>query len=101
MNMKDWVKGLCPEIADWQADIIAEQYDNDMAELREKVVMYETLLHKIQLHAQVTMNSEAVHDLIGNICNWSYAHRCGNGEHSDEEQDALVRSAFLKLLDRK
>ncbi len=75
-----------------------ERYEGELAELREKVVMYETLLHKIQLHAAVTMNSKAVGDLIGNICNWSYAHRCGNGEHSDEEQAAIVRSAFEKLL---
>lgn len=25
--MKDWIKELCPEIAEWQADQIAEQAD--------------------------------------------------------------------------
>lgn len=75
-----------------------ERREGELAELREKVIMYEKLLHKIQLHASVTMNSKAVGDLIGNICNWSYAHRCGNGMNSDEEQAAIVRSAFEQLL---
>jgi hypothetical protein len=107
-HWEEWIKELCPELADWQVSIIAEavggaitEEHQIIAKLHEKVVMYETLLHKIHLYAAVTMNEEAVRDLIGNICNWSYAHRCGNGMHSYEEQQAIVRSAFEKLLDRR
>lgn len=78
-----------------QADMINEELDV----LRKKVEVYETLLHKIQMHADVTMNVNKMRQLIRNICNWSYAHRCGNGEHSEEEQAEIVQRAFDKLLE--
>jgi len=75
-----------------------EHYAGELVELREKVQMYEQLLHKIQCNAEVIMDHEVVGDLITNICRWSYAHRCGNGENSEQEQDDIVRCAFDKLL---
>lgn len=75
-----------------------ERYAGELAELREKVQVYEQLLHKIQMNAEVVMDHEVVGDLITNICRWSYAHRCGNGENSEQEQDAIIRSAFDRLL---
>ena len=33
--MKDWIKELCPELADWQAELIAEQAQKDVAAERE------------------------------------------------------------------
>jgi hypothetical protein len=75
-----------------------ERYEGELKILREKVEVYEKLLHKIQLNAQVIMDHEVVKDLIGNICDWSYAHRQGNGELSYEEQDELIRYQFEKLL---
>lgn len=73
----------------------------ELETLREKVLMYETLMHKIQLHAQVTMNEDALNDLIGNICNWSRAHRCGDGLNTPDVQEMIIRGAFEKLLDRR
>jgi len=75
-----------------------ERYVGELAELREKVQVYEQLLHRIQTNAEVVMDHEAVGDLITNICRWSYAHRSGNGENSEAEQDAIIRSAFDRLL---
>ena len=75
-----------------------ERYAGELAELREKVDVYEQLLHRIQMNAEVVMDHEIVGDLIKNICRWSYAHRCGNGENSEAEQDAIVRRAFDRLL---
>ena len=75
-----------------------ERYEGELNILREKVDVYERLLHKIQLNAQVIMDHEVIKDLIGNICDWSYAHRQGNGELSNEEQDKLIRYHFEKLL---
>lgn len=75
-----------------------ERYAGELAELREKVQVYEQLLHRIQMNAEVVMDHEVVGDLITNICRWSYAHRCGNGENSEAEQDAIIRSAFDRLL---
>lgn len=69
--------------------------------LSEKVATYEQLLHHIQLHADVTMNATAVHQLIVNICDWSYAHRVGNGELSDLEQNEYIKRAFDRLLEIK
>jgi hypothetical protein len=68
--------------------------------LEEKVAVYEQLLHDIQLNAEVTMNDDQVRKLIGNICRWSYAHRSGNGELSEIEQDLRIAAAFRRLLDR-
>lgn len=34
--MKDWIMELCPEIAEWQADLIAEQAQLVVAAEREK-----------------------------------------------------------------
>ena len=75
-----------------------ERYAGELVELREKVGVYEQLLHKVQMNASVIMDHEVVGDLIRNICNWSYAHRRGNGEYSEAEQDAIIRQAFDKLL---
>jgi len=74
-----------------------ENYDR----LLSKVRQYENFLHALQMGAEVTMNGEMVGDLIGNACRWSYAHRQGNGELSDEEQQDLVNAAFDKLLNRR
>ena len=66
----------------------------------EKVYMYEGLLHDIQMFSAVVMDGQKVGKLIDNINSWSYAHRCGNGEHSEEEQQAIIDKAFKKLRDR-
>jgi hypothetical protein len=34
--MKEWIKGLCPEIADWQAEMIAEAAEWRIAAEREE-----------------------------------------------------------------
>jgi len=68
--------------------------------LREKVEVYEQLLHDIQLHAEVTMRPDAVRALVGKICGWSYAHRSGNGELSEKEQQVRIDHAFWNLKRR-
>ncbi len=65
--------------------------------LREKVKVYEDLLHRIQLNREVTMDGEKVAMLLDRIGNWSYAHRQGNGEFSEREQRRLIDAAFWKL----
>lgn len=75
-----------------------EAYVGELKELREKVEVYEALLHKIQLNAEVTMNHDRMRILIGNICAWSYAHRCGNGEISEDERTCRIKFQFDRLL---
>lgn len=66
---------------------------------KEKIAKYEELLHKIQMHAQVTCNPDAVRQLVGNICSWSYAHR--SGELTSTEQQKRIDAAFEKLTEIK
>lgn len=66
---------------------------------KEKIIKYESLLHMLQLNAEVAMNSKNVGKLIDNICHWSYAHRVGNGMFSYDEQNDIIEKAFHKLID--
>ncbi len=70
-----------------------------IASLREKIYQYESFLHSLQLHAEVCMDHEKTKRLVSNACSWSYAHRSGNGEYSDEEQETIINKAFHKLTD--
>jgi len=69
---------------------------NKTPTLREKVKMYEELLHKINL-MQIACDNEGIKKLLRNIDKWSYMHRCGNGELSEKEQQELIDRAFRKL----
>jgi hypothetical protein len=65
---------------------------------KEKIQKYEEFLHTLQLYV-VAMDSAAIGRLVAKACDWSYAHRVGNGQHSDEEQQAIVDECFNKLTD--
>lgn len=67
---------------------------------KEKVEVYESLLHRIQMHSSVTMNADALGELISLINSWSYAHRQGNGELSCEDQQGLIDRAFNRIKER-
>jgi len=68
-----------------------------MPTMRQKIKKYEALLHRIQMHAQVTMDHDKLSTLIDQICSWSYAHRSGNGEITHKEQQRRINAAFEKL----
>lgn len=59
--------------------------------------VFRAAFHYIQLHAAVTMNSDKVKEMIYAICDWSYSHRCGNGENTEEEQQKIVDRSFEKI----
>jgi len=69
---------------------------DEVETLRHKVRKYEEFLHALNA-AVVGSNSVRVQKLIDNAFAWSYAHRAGNGELSDEEQDAMVARARDRL----
>lgn len=73
---------------------------SSIKELQEKVEVYENMLHEIQMCSAVTMDGPALKHIIDIINGWSYAHRQGNGELSDEEQVALVRKWFDRMKHR-
>lgn len=68
-------------------------------QLLEKMAVYESLLHSLHMVSSVAMNKEKTTKLLENISRWSYAHRMGNGQFSEKEQDDLVKKAFDKLLE--
>lgn len=69
-----------------------------MPTLKQKVETYERLLHKLQLCYEVTMDWDEVQRLMNKICNWSYAHRVGNGMLTERQQKKLIKDAFNKLV---
>lgn len=64
---------------------------------KEKVEVYEAVLHQINLYSSITMDSEKIGELIDAINAWSYAHRQGNGEYTDKQQQALIDAKFNRL----
>jgi len=66
--------------------------------LKEKVSQYESFLHKINSFI-VSCNNDGITELVRNADVWSYAHRVGNGELSDKQQQQAINNAFFKLLD--
>lgn len=70
-----------------------------MITLREKVQVYEQLLHNIHFSRSVLMNEERVIEALNAITTWSNAHSDSNGERSDREIKRNINSAFEKLKD--
>jgi len=65
--------------------------------LKQKVEMYEKVLHGIQICSEVSMRGDLVRKYLRNICDWSYSHRCGNGRYTDSEQRDTINEAFWNL----
>ena len=65
---------------------------------KEKIEMYESFLHKINV-AVVCGRDDIIRKLIANADNWSYAHRAGNGELTEKEQEDGIVKKFWKLCD--
>lgn len=64
--------------------------------VQEKVEVYEALFHRLNL-AIVTMHYEKIAQIVNIIDNWSYAHRMGNGQLTDEEQQEKINSVFYRM----
>ena len=66
--------------------------------LKQKVQAYEQVLHNLQMHYEVTGNTERLKEQLNRISDWSYAHRTGNGMLTARQQNKLIREAFNKLI---
>lgn len=64
--------------------------------LKQKVQMYEDFLHLLDLMSWCG-DPETMSKLIRNASAWSYAHRVGNGEYSEKEQQKIIDQNFWKL----
>lgn len=62
---------------------------------KEKNKMYEDFIHLIALHAET--GSKDLGTLINKACDWSYAHRVGNGELTEHQQNQRVAAKFWTL----
>lgn len=82
------------------ADLINdnEALQAESKSLKVRVLKYEEFLHAIN-YAVVACNQKRLTQLIDNAFNWSRAHRVGNGEYTDEEQQLIIDRAFARLTE--
>lgn len=64
--------------------------------MNKTIEVYEEFFHKIN-YAVVAMNNDRVRDAVKIICEWSYAHRSGNGELSSNEIQERIETVIEKM----
>lgn len=64
--------------------------------LREEQQVFHKFMHLYNL-ANITGNTDHLRRCLYAMDSWSYAHRRGNGEYSDYEQNQCIYKAFWKL----
>ena len=62
----------------------------------EKLKIYEGFLHKFQLY-MACMNHQKCSEASDIIFYWSYSHRCGNGEYTEEEQQTAIDNQIIRM----
>lgn len=78
-------------------DYELERIKLELADCLDKIKVYEDLFHDIQLYKDVIMDYESLAKALDIICDWSYAHRAGNGELTDDEINNAIKRQFLRL----
>ena len=66
---------------------------------KEKIAIYEDILHDLHFASSVVMNSGRVAEILDAISRWSYAHRQGNGELSDQDVMLNISKATKRLAE--
>jgi hypothetical protein len=66
-------------------------------QLKTENEVFRRVFHHINTHFSITHNAGKMHEIIHAISSWSYAHRQGNGELSDEEQQELIDRKFDRI----
>lgn len=64
---------------------------------KEKILQYETFLHKINMFC-ISGNNDGIKELVENADNWSYAHRRGEFL-TDKQREKIINNMFWKLCD--
>lgn len=62
----------------------------------ERCDIYEKFFHRINMMC-ISMNGTRISDAISLIDSWSYAHRTGNGEYTEEEQQQIVERVIERM----
>lgn len=52
--MKEWLKELCPEISEWQVDLIVDQHESEVAILNQKLRVSEQTVDRCKSVADAT-----------------------------------------------
>ena len=65
---------------------------------KERFVNIQAFLHYLALGLQLG-NAKIVNEGLATIHDWSYAHRCGNGENSDVQQQEIIDRFYQKMKD--
>ena len=63
---------------------------------RDRLRVYEKFMHQMSIYV-TAMHSEKIKQGVQLIDNWSYAHRCGNGEYSERQQRKIVEDVIRKM----
>jgi len=63
---------------------------------REELVLWRRVGHAINM-ACTCGNNERIRNIVGAIDSWSYAHRQGNGDITEEEQEELINNKLRRL----
>lgn len=66
---------------------------------KERLRIYERFFHQMQMHLDITMNDHKVREALAIIGGWSYAHRRGNGEFTEAQQQKLINKWTKKMED--
>lgn len=64
--------------------------------LREEAEVFHKIMHAANL-MHITGKAEHFKKIVHAMDNWSYAHRVGNGENTDREQQQAINKAFWQL----
>jgi len=58
--------------------------------------VFRQVFHYIN-NLSISSNNDKIRELISAISSWSYAHHCGDGQLTDEQQQDMVDQAFDKI----
>ncbi len=63
---------------------------------KQRMRVYEQFMHQVQLYALVH-NQLKLSEAITLMCDWSYAHRVGNGEPGPRQQQRIVDQVVARM----
>ena len=76
-----------------------QQETQAILEIAKERDIYKSFIIQLALSADLSAHQDVM-TLIQNARNWSYAHRSGNGEISEEETKRRIRQAADNLTNR-
>jgi hypothetical protein len=68
---------------------------------KEKIQIYESFFHQINLFYAVSMNSEKVQEALNLISDWSYTHRANVYDGNEKEREKRIEELVIKMRDFK